>query len=50
MARKRRKVARPSASDLAEVASGSGSARDKAEAAAYRSLGKKRAKKSRRKR
>lgn len=33
----RNKTARPSADDLAEIAAGKGSARDKAEAAMYRS-------------
>ena len=45
MALKRHKLSAPSAGDLAEIARGKGSARDKAEAAAYRK--KKGVKKSR---
>lgn len=44
----RRRLARPTASDIAEVARGKGTARDKAEVAAYRRrLGKTRRKKLR---
>jgi hypothetical protein len=45
-----KRPAAPSPGDLAEVASGKGSARDKAEAAAYGKLGAKRAKATSRKR